>query len=80
MINRGYTGKQLRGAPRLSARKGVIPDKAKRQPTETGGGTPAENVQGSRAGKMGVSGAKGAMSSSEGACGRASGHVMGRSS
>lgn len=78
MMNRSYTGKQLRGAPRLSQREGVTPDKAKRQVSEEGGNTPAENVQGSRAGGMGVGGAKGAMSSSEGACGRASGHVMGK--
>lgn len=78
MINRGYTGKQLRGAPRLTNRAGVQPDKAKRQPTETGGNTPAKNVMGSRAGGMGVSGAKGAMSSHEGACCRASGHLMGK--
>ena len=82
MINRSFMGKQLkgRGAPRLTNRPGVIPDKAKRQPTEDGGSTPAHNVQGSGRISGGVSGTKNAMSSSEGACGRASGHVMGRGS
>lgn len=80
MMNRGYTGKQLRGAPRLSKREGVTPDKAKRQVSEEGGNTPAENVQGSRAGKGSVGGAKGAMSSSEGACAQASGHIIGKGS
>lgn len=76
MMNRGYTSKQMRGrgAPRLS--RGMTPDKERRE--EPSGNTPAENVQGSRAGGMGVAGAKGAMSSSEGACAKAGGHIMGR--
>lgn len=78
MMNRGYTGKQLRGAPKLTNREGVTPAKAKRQPTAEGGNTPAENVMGSRAGKGGVGGTKGAMSSSEGACAKPGGHIMGK--
>lgn len=78
MISRSMTGKQIkgRGAP-MANRNGIIPDKAKRQP-DAPSGTPANNVMGSGRMSGGVGGTKNAMSSSEGACGKASGHVMGR--
>ena len=76
-MNRGYTGKQLRGAPRMKGKGGMNPDKERREASPNN--VPAKNVEGS--GKMGgmIAGAKNAMSHTEGCCAKASGHVMGRS-
>jgi hypothetical protein len=73
MMNRGYTGKQMRGG----AGKGLNVDKQKREAPS--GSAPAANVQGSGQ-RSGVPGARNAMSSHEGSTAHCSGHVMGKHS
>jgi hypothetical protein len=75
MMNRGYTGKQLRGGS--GGGKGLNVDKQKREASP--GSAPASNVQGSGK-RSGLPGAKNAMSSHEGSTAQCGGHVMGKHS
>lgn len=78
MMNRGYSGKQLRGAPRLKGKSGMNPNMERRE--QPSNNVPAKNVEGSGGMKGMLAGAKNAMSHTEGCCAKASGHVMGRGS